>query len=78
MFENEVISDVKALAKGYADGHKIKLKTVSLRIYGHALFLEDFLTGKRSASVAKLQTMVKGFRADWPEGVPWPQLKRLF
>jgi hypothetical protein len=79
MFEDEVISDVKALAKAYAMGHGVaKMKTVSLRKYGHALFLDDFIKGKRSASVAKLQDMLGRFKTDWPAGVPWPKLKRLF
>jgi len=62
------------LVDAYRKRTREPLPVVSKRFYGNRAFLAAFKKGEKSITLTKLETMVQTFRAQWPEGLPWPEL----
>lgn len=75
MIEKTCVWNLIAIATAYARGKGISLRHVGKLAYGSTGFFEELQAGKRSVSLRKYDEMVGMFRAEWPDGTPWPRLR---
>ncbi len=75
MFEKTSRENLLKLADGFAKATGLSLSTVGRRFHGNQAFFTKYRRGKCSLTVSKYDEMAASFKAEWPEGAPWPYLR---
>lgn len=66
--------NIRALAAAYRDATGYTITQISRRAYGNSGCLDEFVRGKQSISLRKLDEIMSWFDANWPDGAAWPRL----
>ena len=69
MVERELKAYILGLARIMAREKGLKLTTVSRRVHGTDVFMQDFKAGKRTVTLRQVERMLRKFRKQWPDGV---------
>lgn len=70
--EQVIVANVLAIAAAYRKATGKSLTQIGKAFYGRGDFFDGLKDGSRSISVRQLDAMIAQFRAEWPEGAPWP------
>lgn len=74
MFANVTRQNLVKIADAYARARGISRSHVSKTFYGRGNFLDEFKRGRQSISIDKMDSILKAFREQWPDGAEWPFL----
>jgi len=69
--------NLRAIVSAYRGATGVSLSQVSKDFYGNASFMKDFLAGRGSVSVDKLDEMLRKFAHSWPVGAKWPLCRAI-
>jgi len=62
------------LAKTFARATKRPLDRISAKFYGNVNFFRNLDEGEQTVSLKHLDRLVREFKKEWPDNVPWPVL----
>jgi hypothetical protein len=78
MLEADVKANVLSVVKAYRNATGESLSEVSRKFYGKGNFLSEFIKGKHSISLGKLDEMLSHIFKKWPEKADLPELPPIF
>jgi hypothetical protein len=67
-----------SLAETFQLANGMTLNYVSKRFYGHTYFFERFRDEKCSISIDRYDAVVQKFEREWPKGVYFPRLPKIY
>src|SRR5215469_2064087 len=77
MIASTLRQNLRAIVSAYRAATGVSLSQVSKDFYGNANFMADFLGGRGSVSVDKLDEMLRKFAKSWPVGAEWPLCRAI-
>ena len=78
MEANIVRENLSKTVNAYRKATGQSTTAISKRFYGRGDFVKEFLAGRHTISVDRLDAMMQQFDAEWPEGHPKPTLRPIF
>ena len=77
MCQRQIIENLIAIATAYGTATGKSRTSISKEFYGRGDFLENLQAGAHSLSLRKIDQILRRFRAEWPDGATWPDVKPI-
>lgn len=73
----DVRKNLVALAAAYSKATGLAPTTIGAKFHGNRQFFLDLERRKISVTLSKADEIVDKFRACWPAGTPWPEMRTV-